>query len=102
MRKKTHALTAREKPKLYEKVSDVSDLVDGASVQRFTKAMYCSCCALDPRSATVRPADEGTVLATWAPLRASRRKSDVPTNSPVVAYDWVSAAGEWVGRLMWW
>ena len=28
------------------------------------KAMYCSCWALEPTSATVRPADEGTVLAT--------------------------------------
>lgn len=49
------------------------------------KAMYCSCCALEPTSATVRPAEEGTVLATWAPERARSRKRDVPTNSPVVA-----------------
>jgi hypothetical protein len=66
MRKKTQAVTAREKPN--------------------ERAMYCSCCALEPSSATVRPAEEGTVLATWAPLRARRRKRDLPTNSPVVAW----------------
>ena len=27
------------------------------------------------------------MLATWAPLRARRRKRDVPTNSPVMAWE---------------
>ena len=51
------------------------------------RAMYCSCCALGPISAKVRPAEVGTVLATWAPERARRRKRHVPTNSPVVAFE---------------
>lgn len=60
--------------------------------------MYCSCCALEPMSKTVRPAEEGTVLATWAPLRARRRKRDVPTNSPVVACEGASVVGRgWDG-----
>lgn len=43
-------------------------------------------------------------MATWAPLRARRRKRDVPTNSPVVAWGGdVSFDGRrWEGIGGWW
>lgn len=87
MRKKTQALTASEKPKdLLVRWLDRGGAISRVLSLNAYSAMYCSCWALEPMSKTVKPAEEGTVLATWAPLRARRRKRDVPTNSPVVAW----------------
>ena len=69
IRKKTHALTASEKPN--------------------DNAMYCSCCGLLPVCATVIPDDDGMLLATCVPPSAKYRKSTVPTYSPTAATKWL-------------
>lgn len=62
IRKKTHAFTAREKPKL--------------------RLMYKS----DAGSGADEMAASGTfVLATWAPEKAKNKKRNVPANSPAMA-----------------
>jgi hypothetical protein len=69
IRKNTHALTAREKPK--------------------ERAMYWSCCGLAPVSSTVRPADDRIILAVWQPDSAKNRNRTVPTYSPHMAMKWL-------------
>ena len=66
IRKKTHALTASEKPK-----------------QRLIKSNFAGSAA----KSAGRPAS-GAALTAFVPPKANRRKRKVPTNSPIMATKW--------------